>query len=79
MDENSMINDILGGIQADLLMYQISISEAENIKLRQLFQEIRDSNESFQYELFKIAESKGYYKTAEKATIAEISNIKSEL
>ena len=40
---------------------------------------MRNNDESFQFELFKVAQSKGYYKSAQKATPAEIGNLKSEL
>ena len=47
--------------------------------LRQTFQQIRNNDESFQYELFKIAQAKGYYVPAQKATSTEISNVKTQL
>ena len=79
MDEKTMVNDILGSIKADLTAYQTAISECENIGLRQTFQQIRNSDESFQYELYKVAETKGYYKPAAKATVTEVNTVKSEL
>ena len=79
MDEKTMVNDILGSVKADLTAYQTAISEAENMQLRQTFQQIRNSDESFQYELFKVAEAKGYYKAAQKATVTEIQTLKTEL
>ena len=79
MDEKTMVNDILAGVKASLTTYQNAISEAENINLRQTFQQIRNNDESFQYELFKVAETKGYYKPAAKATVTEISTLKTEL
>ena len=79
MDEKTMVNDILGSVKADLGAYQTAISESENMQLRQTFQQIRNNDESFQYELFKIAEAKGYYKPASKATVTEIQTVKTEL
>ena len=79
MDEKTMVNDILAGVKSDLTAYQTAISEAENISLRQAFQQIRNNDESFQYEFFKIAQSKGYYIPAQKATITEINNVKSNM
>lgn len=79
MDEKAMVNDILSGVKSDLTAYQTAISEAENMNLRQAFQQIRNSDESFQYELFKIAQSKGYYKPAEKATPTEVETVKTQL
>ena len=79
MDEKTMVNDILAGIKSDLTAYQTAITECENIGLRQTFQQIRNSDESFQYELFKIAQNKGYYKPAQKATMTEVETVKTEL
>ena len=79
MDEKTMVNDILSGVKSDLTAYQTAISESENMGLRQTFQQIRNNDESFQYELFKVAETKGYYKPAAKATITEINSVKTEL
>ncbi len=79
MDEKTMVNDILGGVKSDLTTYQNAISECENTQLRQALQQIRNNDESFQYELFKIAQTKGYYKPAEKATVTEIDTVKNEL
>lgn len=79
MDEKTMVNDILAGVKSDLTAYQTAISESENMGLRQTFQQIRNNDESFQYELFKVAETKGYYKPAQKATSTEIETVKTEL
>ena len=76
MEEKTMVNDILGNVKADLTAYQTAISESENIQLRQTFQQIRNNDESFQYELFKVANAKGYYKPA---TVTEIETVKTEL
>ena len=79
MDEKTMVNDILGNVKSDLTAYQTAISESENMQLRQTFQQIRNNDESFQYELFKVANVKGYYKPAQKATVTEIETVKTEL
>lgn len=79
MDEKTMVNDILEGVKAGLTAYQTAISETENTNLRQTFQQIRNNDESFQYELFKVAQTKGYYKPAAKATATEITDVKNQL
>lgn len=79
MDEKTMVNDILEGVKGDLTTYQGAISEAENMQLRQTLQQIRNNDESFQYELFKVAQTKGYYKPAQQATVTEIQTVKTEL
>lgn len=79
MDEKIMVNDILNSTKADLNIYQQAISETENMQLRNAFQQIRNDFESSQYELFKVSQTKGYYKTAETATTQEIAQVKSEI
>jgi len=79
MDEKTMVNDILAGVKSDLTAYQTAITEAENMQLRQTFQQIRNGDESFQFELFKIAQAKGYYKPAQKASVTEVNTVKTEL
>ena len=79
MDEKTMVNDILGNVKADLTAYQTAISESENMGLSQTFQQIRNNDESFQYELFRIAQTKGYYVPSQKATVTEINNVKTNL
>lgn len=79
MDEKTMVNDILDNIKASLTTYQGVISEAENMQLRQTVQQIRNNCENSQYEIFKIAQTKGYYKPAAQATQSEIMNVKNEL
>ena len=79
MDEKTMVNDILNGTKAELNTYQGIIAETDNMQLRSTIQQIRNNCESFQYELYRIAQTKGYYKPAEQATPQEISQVKNEL
>lgn len=79
MEEKYMVNDILEGLKSELLEYQRVIFETENMKLRQEFQKIRSEDESFQYELLKIAKIKGYCKDKERATQMQIDQIKKEV
>ena len=79
MDEKTMVNDILAGVKSDLTAYQTAISESENMNLRQTFQQIRNNDESFQYELFKLASSKGYYKPSVQAKPEAVNTVKSNI
>ena len=79
MNEKIMVNDILSGVKSSLTTYQNAIAECENMELRQTLQQIRNNDESFQYELFKVAQTKGYYKPASKATVTEIDEVKNNL
>ena len=77
MNEKTMVNDILENVKSDLSAYQKAIAECSNAQLRQTFQQIRNSDENFQYELYKVAEN--YYKPAAKATTTEVETVKNEL
>lgn len=79
MEEKYMVNDILESVKAELTTYQGVISEAENMQLRQTIQQIRNNDESFQYELFKVAQAKGYYTPASVAPQTEIDKVKNEV
>ncbi len=79
MDEKTMVNDVLSGVKADLSKYETAITETENMALRQVFQQLRDDGESFQYELFKVANAKNYYKPAQSADMSQIQTVKNEL
>ena len=79
MEEKAIDNDVLASTKASLKDFQGAIIETANMELRQTLQNMRNSSESFQYELFKLAESKGYYVPAQNATLEEISTVKSEV
>ncbi len=79
MEEKYMVNDILISTKTNLKDYENAIIETTNMELRQTFQTLRNSCESFQYEIFKLAESKGYYIPAENAKLEDIQKIKNEL
>ena len=79
MEEKYMVNDILESTKASLTTCQGVISESENVQLRQTMQQIRNNDECFQYELFKVAQLKGYYTPAEQAPQNEIDKVKNEV
>lgn len=79
MEEKYMVNDVLESTKAMLTTYQGVISEAENIQLRQTIQQIRNNDEAFQYELFKVAELKGYYTPATKTDQNQVQQVKNEV
>ena len=79
MEEKYMVNDILESTKAGLSTYQGIISEAENTQLRQTIQTLRNNDETFQYELYKVAQQKGYYTPAGQAPQTEVEKVKSEV
>ena len=79
MEEKYMVNDILENSKNEINNLTHAIINTENMELRQSLQTIRNNNESFQYELFKLASSKGYYKPSVQAKPETINTIKSNL
>lgn len=79
MEEKYMVNDVLEGTKSTLKTYEGIITEAENTELRQTIQQIRNNCEAFQFELYKVAQTKGYYTPAEQAKPDEINKIKTQV
>jgi len=76
VQEKDMVNDVLSSVNSSLTTYASAISQASNQRLRQALQQIRNSDEQFQYQLYQIAEQKGYYKPAEQASQHDIQQVK---
>ncbi len=79
MDEKTIVEDVLQNIKNEISEYQNAIFETKNLTIRQELQQIRDNNESFQYEVSKIAEAKGYKKQDTIAQVQEINAVKKEV
>ena len=79
MDEKTMVNDVLYSCKLSLNLYENAIVNIKDMSLRQTIQQIRNNEESFQYEMFKIAQVKGYYIPTGEATVEEINEVKKEL
>ena len=79
MQEKEMVNDLLSQINSSITGYANAISQTENQQLRQTLQQIRNNCETFQYDLFKLAEQKGYYQPAQQASQNEIMHVKNQL
>lgn len=77
MQEKDMVNDILSMVNSSLTGYAGVIAQCTDQNLRQTIQQIRNSDEQFQYDLYKVAEQKGYYKAAQQATPEEIRQVNS--
>lgn len=77
MNEKDMVNDILSQTNSSLSTYADIIAQAANPELRQTIQDMRNSAEQFQYQLFKCAQDKNYYQPAQMATQQEIETVKS--
>ena len=79
MEEKYMVNDILESSKGEIKTYTDAIVETENMELRQAFQNIRSNLESFEYELSRLAVSKGYCNKPQFAKPEEINKLKNTL
>lgn len=79
MQEKDMVNDILSMINSSLTGYANTIAQTSNPQLRQTLQQMRDHDEKFQYDLYRLAEQKGYYQAAQPANPEDIRNLRSQL
>jgi len=79
MNEKDMVLDVLSGVKSSLNGYATFISETANPTLRQTFQQMRDGDEKFQYDLYKIASQKGYYVNSPAANENDMSSVRSML
>lgn len=71
-----MVNDILQNSKEFVKSLDETILESSNLEFRQMIVTLRNSAESFEGELYKVAESKGYYSSAQKAEENEIIRLK---
>lgn len=79
MTERDIVMDVLTGVKGSIASYAKSITECGDLNLRQTYQQMRDGDEQFQYNLYKLAEKKGYYITCPSETEAQCHNIKVQL
>lgn len=79
MQDKEMVNDVLSMTKSGLTTYTNYIAETSNQQLRQTLQQIRNSDEQFQYQLYQMAEQKGFYRPASPADAQEIQEVKSQL
>ena len=79
MEEKLMVNDIIQDLKSNVKDYQEAICECDNIGLRQTIQQIRNNDESFQYDLVKIANLKVYSNPSAKVEIKEMDNLKKQI
>ena len=78
MQEKDMVNDVLSTLNSSITGDASVITQASNMQFRQAIQQIRNNCEAFQYDLYKVAEQKVYYKPAQPASQSEIQQIKSQ-
>ncbi|NLY42773.1 MAG: spore coat protein [Clostridiaceae bacterium] len=79
MQEKDMVNDVLSMLNSSIVGYANVITQASNQQFRQTVQQMRNNCEMMQYDLYKIAEQKGYYKPAAQADQSDIMQVKSQV
>lgn len=79
MQDKEMINDVLSMVKSSISTYATTITETSNQQLRQTLQQIRNSDEQFQFQLAQLAQQKGFYKAAGTASQQDIQSVKSQL
>ena len=79
MNDKVMINDALGMAKTGISTYTTAITECSNPTLRSCFQQIRNSSETNQFDLYHLAQNKGFYTPAAQATDNEVTQVKNQL
>lgn len=79
LNEKTMVNDTLAGINGELVRYGEMIAQTENPQLKQTLKQIRNQCETSQEEIYQIAREKQYYIPAAQATSEEVAHVKSIL
>jgi spore coat protein CotF len=79
LQDKTMVNDALSSEKSSLTFYANTISECANPNLRSAIQQIRNNCEASQYELYKLAQSKGFYKPAMMANDTDVQQVKSQV
>ncbi len=79
LQEKDMISDAINTTKVSINSYNAAIIECANQQLRGTLQQLRNEAEQFQYQLFQIAEQKGYYNPAPTAKAEDIQQVKSGL
>lgn len=76
MQEKTIVNDTLAGINGELVRFGEMIPQTENKELKQTLKQFRNACEMSQEELYQMAREKSYYVPAAKATDEEIQYVK---
>ncbi len=79
LQDKVMVNDALAMEKSSLTNYAKAITECSNVQLRQTLQQIRNDCETSQFNLYTMAESKGFYQRALDCDAREIQQVKDQL
>lgn len=79
MQDRDIINDLMAGTKASINSYTMAVVESSNQQLRNTWQTLRTEAEQMHYQLYQMAEQKGYYMPAPPAHNQDVQKIKSGL
>lgn len=79
MQERDIFCDVLSGTKHSINCYTNAIMETSDQQLRSTWQTLRNEAEQMQYQIYQMAEQKGYYTPAPKANPQDCQSIKSTL
>lgn len=79
MRDQDMVNDVLAGTKASINTYTHAIQECSNQSLRSTLQTLRDEAEQFQYQIYQMAEQKGWYNPSPQADQNDVQEVKTGL
>ncbi|MDF2819671.1 MAG: hypothetical protein K0R15_112 [Clostridiales bacterium] len=76
LNDKVMVADVLAGMDANLKKYAGYIAQTDNIELRNTLEQIRNTDEISQFELYDIAKARNYHQPAPKARREEIDMVR---
>jgi hypothetical protein len=79
MQDRDVFMDVLAGTKHSINCYTNAIMETSNQQLRSTWQTLRNEAEQLQYQIYQMAEQKGYYIPAPPANPQDIQKVKSTL
>jgi len=79
MQDKDMVLDILSTTKSNLSTYGTAITECANLNIRESLQEMRNCKEQMQFEIYQLANKKGFYPAPQETSGQELSKAKSDL
>jgi spore coat protein CotF len=79
MQERDIFLDVLAGTKHSINCYTTAIMESSNQQLRSTWQTLRNEAEQAQYQIYQMAEQKGYYMPAPQAHQDDVQKVKTTL
>ena len=74
MQDRDIFTDVLAGTKHSINCYTTAITETSNQQLRSTWQTLRSEAEKMQYQIYQMAEQKGYYTPAPKANQQDLQS-----